>query len=159
LPERVALVLLLRKQKIYVPPTRVAIFLLKVAASVGLMATVVYTTMVKRAGAERALAAQAAGGARRQPARRRRLRRQPRGVRLPAARLLAAGGWLMGAPLEAFEIAVRQDDARIDLARACLLIAQDAYPGLDVERYLAEIDGLAIRLRSRLPNRGAPRKR
>ena len=60
----------------------------------------------------------------------------------------------MGAPLEAFEIAVRQDDTRIDLARACLLIAQDAYPGLDVERYLAEIDGLAIRLRSRLPDRG-----
>jgi regulator of sirC expression with transglutaminase-like and TPR domain len=60
----------------------------------------------------------------------------------------------MGAPLEAFEIAVRQDDTRIDLARACLLIAQDAYPGLDVERYLAEIEGLAIRLRSRLPDRG-----
>jgi len=60
----------------------------------------------------------------------------------------------MGALLEAFEIAVRQDDQRIDLARACLLIAQDAYPALDVERYLAEIDGLAIRLRSRLPNRG-----
>ena len=61
----------------------------------------------------------------------------------------------MGAQLEAFELAVRQDDARIDLARACLLIAQDAYPGLDVERYLVEIEGLAIRLRARLHNRGS----
>jgi regulator of sirC expression with transglutaminase-like and TPR domain len=61
----------------------------------------------------------------------------------------------MGAPLEAFELAVRQDDARIDLARACLLIAQDAYPQLDIDRYLAELEGMAIRLRARLANRGA----
>jgi regulator of sirC expression with transglutaminase-like and TPR domain len=60
----------------------------------------------------------------------------------------------MGAPLEAFELAVKQEDARIDLARACLLIAQDAYPGLDIERYLAELEGWAIRLRARLANRG-----
>ena len=42
------------------------------------------------------------------------------------------------------------DERDLDLARACLMIAQDAYPGLDVEHYLAEIDGLAARLRARL---------
>ena len=32
---------------------------------------------------------------------------------------------------------------QFDLARACLLIAQDAYPGLDVEGYLGEIERIA----------------
>lgn len=54
-------------------------------------------------------------------------------------------------PLEAFESLLRREDAEIDLARACLMIAQDAYPELDVERYVGAIDGLALRLRSRLP--------
>ncbi len=44
-----------------------------------------------------------------------------------------------------------RDEAEIDLARACLLIAQDAYPGLDVEGYLGEIERHAARLRGRLP--------
>ena len=36
------------------------------------------------------------------------------------------------------------------------MIAQDAYPGLDVERYLGDIERMAIRLRARMPqNRGA----
>jgi regulator of sirC expression with transglutaminase-like and TPR domain len=52
--------------------------------------------------------------------------------------------------MDSFETLVRADDARIDLAHACLLIAQDAYPGLDVERYLGEIERMAIRLRARL---------
>ena len=65
----------------------------------------------------------------------------------------------MSVPLEAFELAVRQDDTRIDLARACLLIAQDAYPALDVERYLGEIEAMAIRLRARLPNGGGAEER
>jgi regulator of sirC expression with transglutaminase-like and TPR domain len=65
----------------------------------------------------------------------------------------------MSAQLEAFELAVRQDDTRIDLARACLLIAQDAYPALDVERYLGEIEAMAIRLRARLPNGGGAEER
>jgi regulator of sirC expression with transglutaminase-like and TPR domain len=43
-----------------------------------------------------------------------------------------------------------RDEAEIDLARACLMIAQDAYPGLDVEGYLGEIERLAARLRGRL---------
>lgn len=49
-----------------------------------------------------------------------------------------------------------RDEAEIDLARACLLIAADAYPGLDVEGYLGEIERLAARLRGRLaPGEGA----
>ena len=53
--------------------------------------------------------------------------------------------------MNSFEELVSRDDAKIDLARACLLIAGDAYPALDVERYLGEIERLAIRLRARLP--------
>ena len=54
--------------------------------------------------------------------------------------------------LQVFEKVVCEKDPRIDLARACLLIAQDAYPALDVDRYLAEIDALGLRLRARLKN-------
>ena len=57
----------------------------------------------------------------------------------------------MMATLEAFAQIVRREDARIDLARACLMIAEDAYPGLDVERYIGEIERMAMRLRARLP--------
>lgn len=57
----------------------------------------------------------------------------------------------MSAPLEPFAELVARDDARIDLARACLLIAEDAYPGLDVPAYLAELERFAQRLRTRLP--------
>ena len=62
-------------------------------------------------------------------------------------------------PLEAFAAAMAQDDGRIELARACLMIAQDAYPELDVERYLGEIERMAIRLRARLPASGAAEER
>jgi len=44
-----------------------------------------------------------------------------------------------------------RDEAEIDLARACLLIAEDAYPGLDIDGYLGEIERFAVRLRGRLP--------
>ena len=55
------------------------------------------------------------------------------------------------AALEPFvELLAREDD-RIELARACLLIAQDAYPGLDVDGYVGEVERLALRLRARLP--------
>jgi regulator of sirC expression with transglutaminase-like and TPR domain len=53
--------------------------------------------------------------------------------------------------LEKFEELLAHDDAQIDLARACLMIAEDAYPKLDVERYLGEIERLAMRLRRRIP--------
>ena len=35
---------------------------------------------------------------------------------------------------------VSREDERIELARACLQIAEDAYPGLDVEGYVGELD-------------------
>jgi regulator of sirC expression with transglutaminase-like and TPR domain len=57
----------------------------------------------------------------------------------------------MGVPLEPFAELLGGDDGRIDLARACLMIAQDAYPQLDLERYLGEIERIALRLRGRLP--------
>jgi regulator of sirC expression with transglutaminase-like and TPR domain len=52
-------------------------------------------------------------------------------------------------PLDAFAELLARDDSRIDLAQACLMIAQDAYPGLEVERYLGEIERMATRLRGR----------
>jgi regulator of sirC expression with transglutaminase-like and TPR domain len=55
------------------------------------------------------------------------------------------------AALEPFAELLRREDARIDLARACLMIAEDAYPGLDVDRYVGEIERMAIRLRGRMP--------
>jgi len=65
----------------------------------------------------------------------------------------------MGIALGDFESVINKEDARIDLARACLMIAQDAYPGLEVERYLGEIERMAIRLRGRLPAAGGPEER
>jgi regulator of sirC expression with transglutaminase-like and TPR domain len=57
----------------------------------------------------------------------------------------------MSEPLEAFAEQVRREDDRIELARACLQIAEDAYPGLDVDGYVGEIDRFAKRLRARIP--------
>ena len=45
---------------------------------------------------------------------------------------------------------VAREDPQIDLARACLQIAADAYPGLDVDGYVGEIERFAKRLRARL---------
>src|SRR5687767_11091870 len=57
------------------------------------------------------------------------------------------------AALEPFAQILRREDARIDLARACLMIAEDAYPGLDVDRYVGEIERMAIGLRGRMPQK------
>ncbi|MDH4192079.1 MAG: tetratricopeptide repeat protein [Betaproteobacteria bacterium] len=57
----------------------------------------------------------------------------------------------MSAALGPFAELVARDERRIDLARACLLIAEDAYPGLEIDRYVGEIERLALRLRARLP--------
>ena len=46
------------------------------------------------------------------------------------------------------ELISRQGD-HVELARACLQIAEDAYPGLDVDGYVGEIDRFANRLRAR----------
>jgi regulator of sirC expression with transglutaminase-like and TPR domain len=48
------------------------------------------------------------------------------------------------------------EDERIDLARAALLIAANQYPGLDPEPYLARLDSLAERVRSRISELGEP---
>lgn len=64
----------------------------------------------------------------------------------------------MGA-LARFERLLAQDEAAIDLARACLLIAEDAYPGLDVDGYLGEIERFGAKLRARLGAGVAPEER
>ena len=64
----------------------------------------------------------------------------------------------MDAP-ERFAELLARDEAEMDLARACLLIAADAYPGLDVEGYLGEIERLAVRLRGRMPPGGGTQER
>jgi regulator of sirC expression with transglutaminase-like and TPR domain len=61
--------------------------------------------------------------------------------------------------LERFAQAVGCEDARIDLAEACLMIAQDAYPGLDVGRYLGEIERMALQLRRRMPQSSGAEER
>ena len=53
--------------------------------------------------------------------------------------------------LERFAREVRREDRDIDLAQACLLIAQDPYPALDVARYMDEIERMALRLRADMP--------
>ena len=65
----------------------------------------------------------------------------------------------MAVSLDAFEKVLACDDIRIDLAHACLLIAQDAYPDLHVERYLGDIERMAMRLRGRMPETSAPEER
>ena len=55
------------------------------------------------------------------------------------------------AAIDDFRALLGQDDAKIDLARACLMVAQDAYPALDVGRYLAELDRMGARLRTEHP--------
>lgn len=61
--------------------------------------------------------------------------------------------------LDAFARLLKAPEAQLDLARACFLVAQDAYPELDVEHWLAEIDGLATRLRARLKEGDAAEER
>ena len=56
----------------------------------------------------------------------------------------------MGEPDRFTELLADEKD-RYSLAEACLLIAEDAYQGLDVNRYLAEIERMAARLRGRVP--------
>lgn len=65
----------------------------------------------------------------------------------------------MTAPLAAFTELMSRDDERIDLAHACLMIAQDAYPDLTVDRYLGDLERMAMRLRARLPQSGGAEER
>jgi regulator of sirC expression with transglutaminase-like and TPR domain len=57
--------------------------------------------------------------------------------------------------LAPFADLVSREDPRIELARACLLIAEDAYPGLDVDGYVAEVERFAKRLRARVGQRAS----
>ena len=63
------------------------------------------------------------------------------------------------APADAFAELMARDEAEIDLGRACLMIAQDAYPALDVDGYVGEIERLAVRLKGRLPQDGGDEER
>jgi regulator of sirC expression with transglutaminase-like and TPR domain len=65
----------------------------------------------------------------------------------------------VGVALQPFAQLISREDARIDLSRACLLIAQDAYPDLDVERYIGEIERMATRLRASLAPSAAGEER
>ena len=49
-----------------------------------------------------------------------------------------------------FEELLSDATDRFSLAEACLLIAEDAYKGLDINHYLAEIERMAARLRGRV---------
>ena len=65
----------------------------------------------------------------------------------------------MSAALEPFAALLSREDAGIDLARACLQIAEDAYPGLDVDGYVGEIERFAKRLRARIAIGAGPEDR
>jgi len=51
------------------------------------------------------------------------------------------------------------DDATLPVLEACVAVAQDESPGLDVQGVLAQIDSLADRLRRRIPADAAPLQR
>ena len=65
----------------------------------------------------------------------------------------------MNAGLEPFAELVTRDDERIELAKACLQIAEDAYPGLDVDGYVGELERFAKRLRTRFAHDAAAEDR
>ncbi|HEX7053794.1 MAG TPA: tetratricopeptide repeat protein [Burkholderiales bacterium] len=56
--------------------------------------------------------------------------------------------------LGAFAEMLAREESRIDLAHACLMIAEDAYPQLRPEPYLGEIERMALSLRGRLGKSG-----
>lgn len=60
--------------------------------------------------------------------------------------------------LEPFRALMAQADARIELARACLMIARDAYPELDMAHYLGQIERFGLRLRAQLAHSGVEDK-
>jgi regulator of sirC expression with transglutaminase-like and TPR domain len=54
---------------------------------------------------------------------------------------------------KALRLLARDPAAPLDLAEVALLLARDEYPGLDVEAYLAELDGMAHEARPHLRGR------
>ena len=65
----------------------------------------------------------------------------------------------MTADSDPFAELVSRQDERIELAKACLQIAQDAYPGLDVDGYVGELERFAKRLRARFAQDASPEDR
>ena len=61
--------------------------------------------------------------------------------------------------LRAFSELLAREDVHIDLAHACLMIAEDAYPELDAERYLGDIERMALRLRAKVGKADSPEER
>ncbi len=61
--------------------------------------------------------------------------------------------------LDAFAQMLAREESHIDLAHACLMIAEDAYPELQAERYLGDIERMALRLRTRAASSHAPEER
>ncbi len=55
-----------------------------------------------------------------------------------------------------FARAVRRPEAEIDLARAALLVAQEEYPQLPIDIYLARLDQIAEEVKDRLSDETAP---
>jgi regulator of sirC expression with transglutaminase-like and TPR domain len=61
--------------------------------------------------------------------------------------------------LEAFAQLLAREESHIDIAQACLMIAQDAYPALAVEPYLGELERMALRLRGQVAKTSAAEER
>jgi len=59
-------------------------------------------------------------------------------------------------PRQRFTREVRRAEGDLDLARVALLVAQEQYPQLPLEMYLARLDGLAEEVRGRLGEERAP---
>ncbi len=66
--------------------------------------------------------------------------------------------WQAPSALEHFATLVA-DAGELNLLEAAACIAQDEYPGLDVQAVLAEVDAMAERLRRRLPGDASPSHR
>lgn len=66
--------------------------------------------------------------------------------------------WQAPSALEHFATLVA-DAGELNLLEAAACIAQDEYPGLDVQAVLAEVDAMAERLRRRLPDDASPSHR
>ena len=58
----------------------------------------------------------------------------------------------MISPSEHLSELVRNSDTSLSIAEGALVIARHEYPALDVPAYLAELDGIATRIRRRLPS-------
>ena len=58
----------------------------------------------------------------------------------------------MISPSEQLSELVRNSDTSLSIAEGALVIARHEYPALDVTAYLAELDGIATRIKRRLPS-------